>query len=101
MAHRTVTVGWKEGLHARPAAQFRFAVVDAGIPVTIATDGKDPVDAASMLAVMTLGVECGQQVTVAAEGEQADLVLDKLAQLLTGARAGESTANASGPDSAA
>lgn len=97
MAQRTVTVGWKEGLHARPAAAFRLSAAGAGIPVTIATADTQPVDATSMLAVMTLGVQCGQQVTLAAEGEQADAVLDSLARLLAGNPASESSASGGEP----
>jgi phosphocarrier protein HPr len=79
---RTVTVASRVGLHARPAAVFTRAAAAAPVPVTLAVAGKDPVNAASVLGVMTLGVECGQEVTLAAEGEGADGALDSLAALL-------------------
>jgi phosphocarrier protein len=79
---RTVTVASRVGLHARPAAMFTRAAAAAPVPVTLAVAGKDPVNAASVLGVMTLGVECGQEVTLAAEGEGADGALDSLAALL-------------------
>jgi phosphocarrier protein len=79
---RTVTVASRVGLHARPAAMFTRAAAAAPVPVTLAVTGKDPVNAASVLGVMTLGVECGQEVTLAAEGEGADGALDSLAALL-------------------
>ncbi|WP_175583075.1 HPr family phosphocarrier protein [Nocardia cyriacigeorgica] len=82
MAERTVVVGSKVGLHARPAATFTRAAGAAGVPVTIAVGAGDPVDAASMLAVMTLGVEYGTEVTLRAEGEGADRVLDSLVGVL-------------------
>jgi phosphocarrier protein len=82
MPTRTVAVASRVGLHARPAALFTQAVTAAGIPVTIATDGRPPVDAASILMVMALAVPHGQEVTLAAEGETADAVLDELAVLL-------------------
>ncbi|MBN9097344.1 MULTISPECIES: HPr family phosphocarrier protein [unclassified Pseudonocardia] len=82
MSTRTVTVASTVGLHARPAATFTRAAAGAGVPVTIAVAGKDPVNAASMLSVMTLGVEHGQEVTLAAEGEGADEALDALVELL-------------------
>lgn len=82
MSTRTVTVASRVGLHARPAATFTRAAAGAGVPVTIAVGGRDPVDAASMLSVMTLGVEHGQEVTLEAEGEGADEALDALVELL-------------------
>ena len=82
MATRTVAVASRVGLHARPAALFTQAVTAAGIPVTIATGGRPPVNAASILMVMALGVPHGQEVTLSAEGEQADRVLDSLVELL-------------------
>ena len=82
MPTRTVAVASRVGLHARPAALFTQAVTAAGIPVTIATDGRPPVNAASILMVMALGVPHGQEVTLAAEGAKADEVLDELAGLL-------------------
>ena len=83
MPSRTVAVASRVGLHARPAALFTQAVTAAGIPVTIATAGKAPVNAASILMVMALGVPHGQKVTLAAEGEKADQVLDELVRLLS------------------
>lgn len=82
MPTRTVAVASRVGLHARPAALFTQAVAAAGIPVTIATDGRPPVNAGSILMVMALGVPHGQEVTLAAEGEGADRVLDELVELL-------------------
>jgi len=83
MPERTVAVASRVGLHARPAALFTRAVAAAGIPVTIAAGGKGPVDASSILFVMSLGVPSGQEVTLAAEGERADDVLDGLVALLS------------------
>lgn len=64
MPSKTVTVGSAVGLHARPAAIISEAVVNAGVPVTLAVDGGDPVDAGSALMIMTLGADKGAQVTV-------------------------------------
>ncbi len=83
MAERSVAVASKVGLHARPAALFTQAVAAAGIPVTIGTGGRPPVDASSILLVLSLGVPHGQEVTLAAEGERADEVLDELVALLS------------------
>lgn len=82
MAERTVTVRSAVGLHARPAAIFTRAAEDAGIPVRITKDGAAPQDAASILGVMTLGVNGGDTVTLYADGPRAEQVLDDLAALL-------------------
>jgi phosphocarrier protein HPr len=82
MSERQVTIGSKVGLHARPASLFAKAVKDAGVPVKIAKDGKPPVNAASLLSLLTLGAEFGDEVTLSAEGEGADAALDGLAEML-------------------
>ncbi|MFD1506627.1 HPr family phosphocarrier protein [Georgenia yuyongxinii] len=83
MSQRSAVVASKVGLHARPAAVFVKAVTAAGIPVTIAKGDGEPVDATSILGVMTLGAGHGDEVTLTAEGEGADTVLDELAELLS------------------
>ena len=82
MGERQVTIGSKVGLHARPASLFAKAAKAAGVPVKIAKDGKPPVNAASMLGLLTLGAEFGDSVTLYAEGEGAETALDELAAML-------------------
>lgn len=69
MPSKTVTVGSAQGLHARPAAVIAEAVVNAGVPVTVAVEGGEPVDAGSAMMLMTLGTTKGSQVTVTADDE--------------------------------
>ncbi len=83
MPTRTVTVASSVGLPARPAALLASAVNDSGLDVTVALPGGDPVDAGSILEVMTLGAAHGDIVTLAAEGDGADAVLDSLVELLS------------------
>lgn len=80
---RTVRIGSSHGLHARPAKLFAAAAKNSGIPVTISKDSGAPVNAASILGVISLGVEHGDYVTLSAEGENAVDVLDTLADLLS------------------
>ena len=54
MAERRVVIGSKVGLHARPAALFVQAAAKQPVKVSIAKDGKSPVDARSILAVLAL-----------------------------------------------
>ncbi|MDR1214993.1 MAG: HPr family phosphocarrier protein [Propionibacteriaceae bacterium] len=82
MPTTTVTIAAAVGLHARPAAQFVQAVKAAGLPVTIAKPGLDPVDAASILQVMALGAKHGDTVELAVTGDGAEAALAALADLL-------------------
>lgn len=82
MPERRVTVASSVGLHARPAALFTQAAAKSPVPVTIAKQGQDPVDAKSILMVLTLGVGHGEEVTLSADGEGAEDTLDELVTLL-------------------
>ncbi|KAA9085058.1 HPr family phosphocarrier protein [Microbacterium radiodurans] len=81
-ASRTVRIGSSNGLHARPAKLFAQAVKGSGANVTIAKGAGAPVNAASILGVIALGVEYGDYVTLTADGETAEQTLDTLAELL-------------------
>lgn len=82
-ATRTVRIGSANGLHARPAKLFAQAAKEAGARVTVAKGSGAPVNAASILSVISLGAEYGDYVTLTAEGESAERVLDTLTELLT------------------
>lgn len=82
MPERTVTIASAHGLHARPASLFVQAVTASGLPVQL-TKGDKTLNAASILGVISLGIEHGDQITLVAEGDNADAVLDELATLLT------------------
>lgn len=82
MPQRTVTVASKVGLHARPAAVFVKKAAEQPVPVTLARAGGAPVNAKSMLAVMSLDVRGGERVILAADGEGAAAAVDELAELL-------------------
>ncbi|NMM16274.1 MAG: HPr family phosphocarrier protein [Cellulomonas sp.] len=82
MAERTVVIASKAGLHARPAALFTQAAARSGLVVRIAKGAQGPVDAASILQVMTLGAALGDTVTVSVEGPDEDRVLDELVTML-------------------
>ncbi|GGN77072.1 HPr family phosphocarrier protein [Nocardia rhizosphaerihabitans] len=79
MASTTVTVGSSIGLHARPAALIAEAVGAAGVPVTIALTGGDPVDAGSALMIMTLGAAQGAEVVISSDDQP---TLDKIAEMV-------------------
>jgi phosphocarrier protein len=98
MFERTVTIGSKVGLHARPAGIFVKAVTETGLPVTIAKPGGQPVDARSILSVLGLDVRSGDQVILACEREQA--VEDLAALLASDLDAADGEARAGGAKAA-
>jgi phosphocarrier protein HPr len=86
MAERRVSIGWAEGLHARPASIFVRAATATGVPVTIAKKDGTAVNAASMLAVLSLGAEGGEEVVLTSEADDvraAEAALDRLAKLVS------------------
>ncbi|MCN9242474.1 HPr family phosphocarrier protein [Streptomyces sp. RY43-2] len=82
MVERRVNVGWAEGLHARPASIFVRAATASGVPITIAKGDSSPVNAASMLAVLSLGAQGGEEIVLASAAEGAEVALDRLAKLV-------------------
>ena len=82
MTERTATIASRVGLHARPASIFIEAVKRQGVKVTISKDGSTPLDASSILSIMSLGAANGDTVTLAAEGPEADAALAELVAVL-------------------
>ncbi|SEI87930.1 HPr family phosphocarrier protein [Demequina mangrovi] len=81
MLQRRTIIANPTGLHARPAALFAQKAATAGSTITIARDGEAPIDAASILSVMSLGLAHGDTVMLEAD-ESAAAVLDALVELL-------------------
>ena len=82
MTQRTVVIGSRTGLHARPAALFVQAATRQPVKVTVGRDGQPPVDARSLLSVLALGARHGESVVLSAEGEGADAAVEELAGLV-------------------
>jgi phosphocarrier protein len=82
MPRRTVVIASRTGLHARPATLFVQAAAREPVPVRIATAGHRPVDARSILAVLSLGAGHGVEVTLEADEDGAAETLDRLAAML-------------------
>lgn len=70
----TYTIKDKLGIHARPAGMVVKVVKETGCKVTI-KKGSQVVDLSKLIAVMGLGIKCGDTVTVTTEGENEDLAL--------------------------
>jgi phosphocarrier protein len=83
MVERTVRIGSTHGLHARPAKLFTQAAAASGSSVTIAKSGGSPVNAASILGVISQGIDFGDEVTLVVDGGDEQRVLDELVELLS------------------
>lgn len=79
-----LTVIHEVGLHARPAAIFvqTASNFQSEIQVTNLTTNKGPVNAKSVLMVLTLGVEKDFEIEVTASGTDEQEALDTLSQLI-------------------
>lgn len=80
---RTVTIVPEAGLHARPASAFVQTVNDHEADVSAGRPGGDLVQAASMIAITSLGVGQDDDIKLVADGSDAEAVLDELEQILT------------------
>jgi phosphocarrier protein HPr len=79
---RTITVASSSGLHARPAALFVEAVGKSGHKVTITKGDKKPANGASILSVLSLGIEKGDAIVLTVDGDDATAVADTLEAFL-------------------
>jgi phosphocarrier protein HPr len=82
MPTRDVVVGSRVGLHGRPAAIVVKTAQAQPVAVKIGTGEKTPVDARSIIAVLSLGAHGGDTVTISADGDGADDALAALAEVL-------------------
>lgn len=80
---RTVTLGSKSGLHARPAAIFVQNAKGFQSQITLSKNEKT-VNGKSILSVLSLGAEQGDAVVLTVNGDDAEIAVDKLAALLEG-----------------
>lgn len=72
------------GIHARPASDLvKEAKKYEGSVITITKDGKSAA-ATKLMALMGLGVKCGNEVTVSVEGGDEDAVLAGIKAFMEG-----------------
>lgn len=77
MKEFTYTVNDPVGIHARPAGMLAKKAEDLGASVAVVKDGNS-VDTRRLIALMQLGIKCGDTVSFRVEGPNED----KNAQLL-------------------
>lgn len=71
MASKTVKVASAVGLHARPAALVAQAAGEYDEHIFLSCNGRGPVDASSLILIMTLGATQGAEVTIESENAEA------------------------------
>ena len=78
---RSVVVGSRVGLHARPATTIAEAADEFDTDVLIALPGGEPVEANSALLIMSLGAGPGVTVEVSGEDEGAVIAIATLVEM--------------------
>jgi phosphocarrier protein len=82
MVERSVVVGSRIGLHARPAALFVKEATAQSVKITIRKGDGPPVDARSILRVLALGARNGDTVILEADGDGAEEALEAVATVV-------------------
>lgn len=99
LAERRVTLALASGLHARPAARLRAIAREHNVNLTVQHEGSSDnaasASAASLSALMNLGLTEGATLKLTAQGEAAEAALDAAERLLTTPEADEHSAPAS------
>ncbi|MFL5991018.1 MAG: HPr family phosphocarrier protein [Rubrobacteraceae bacterium] len=82
MVEKETTVGPKEGLHARPAAEFVQKAKGFSSAIVVEKDGREA-NAKSPLKLMTLAAKHGDKITIRAEGDDAQEAVDSLVEQIS------------------
>lgn len=71
MREFSYTVNASAGIHARPAGLLSKLAADCGVDIVVEKDGREA-EVKRLLALMCLGVKCGDEITVKVSGEKED-----------------------------
>ncbi|MBP0957470.1 MAG: HPr family phosphocarrier protein [Oscillospiraceae bacterium] len=77
----TYTIKDELGIHARPAGMLAKTAKALDSEITI-TKGEKTVGAAKLMALMGLGVKCGDTITVTVNGGDEDAALEEMKSFL-------------------
>ena len=77
----TYTIKDELGIHARPAGMLAKTAKAVDSEITI-TKGEKTVGATKLMALMGLGVKCGDTITVTANGGNEDAALEEMKSFL-------------------
>ncbi|HUF27184.1 MAG TPA: HPr family phosphocarrier protein [Gemmatimonadaceae bacterium] len=83
ISERSVTIGNRNGLHARPAAEIVKCAAKFKSDITLARDDLE-VNGKSIMGVMMLAAEYGSTLRLRASGPDADQAVEALAALISG-----------------
>lgn len=81
MQRETLSVKCRDGLHARPAAEFVQLCKRISSDVKLEKDGKT-VPGKSIIGIMSLGVSSGDEITVLVDGEDEAAAMEQIKELL-------------------
>ena len=81
MQKATIRVNGKDGLHARPAAEFVQLCKKLKSDVKLEKNGTT-IPGKSIIGIMSLGISRGEEVTVVAEGEDEAEAINAIKELL-------------------
>ncbi|MEE7456135.1 phosphoenolpyruvate--protein phosphotransferase [Methylorubrum populi] len=94
------TVDYPTGLHARPAAHWVETARSLAARIQV-RHGDGVADAKNLIALLQLGLRCGDEVTISAEGDDEAGALAKICAAVTSLSAGEKAAAQRAADAAA
>ncbi len=80
--HRTVKIANRQGLHARPAAEFVKLAKTYKAEIVVAKEEME-VNGKSILGLMMLAAEYGSELTIRADGHDAHDALEGLCSLIS------------------
>ena len=80
-----VVVSHSVGLHARPAAVFAKTAVtfSSTIQLENLTKGTEPINAKSVLSILSAGIQMNDRLRISAEGADEDAAVHTLSHLIT------------------
>ena len=82
MKEFTYTITDPVGIHARPAGMLAKKAAEFKSTVTV-IKGEKKADTRRLMALMGLGIKCGETITVQAEGEDEQAAADGIKTFLT------------------
>ena len=84
MREARITVTNKVGLHARPASKFVQTAAKCASAITVCnlTTAGTPVNAKSIISILTLGVMQNHEILIQATGPDEDEAIQKLTELV-------------------
>jgi len=83
MIKATAKIAHAVGLHARPAAMVVKLVSSSGEKVTLSRLDQSPVNAASMLSVLSLGLKQGEEVEISIDSDGATELMEQIVSLIS------------------